>query len=615
MISIKTYLINLINRSPKGYPFLQVNENNITLQSLREILLIPWLNISVIIGTPLIAIAIIQFFQNRNIVALIIYSVIYTDLLVITFIRRIPHTIRAVNVFIIIFVLACVNLFTEGLNVDAGLFLLSLITLTTLLFGLKNGMRALLLSSMVVSVVGFLIVTDRIQVEMSLPQNNSLLWISGVLVLMITGAILSVSMGMLIDRLDKNQKDAIARASSADVRVRQLIDSLFALSKFDFNQPATVTENGDPFDALAERINWVAEELNTSTLALRKNEKRLAYLISSNPAVIYTAKPLKDRAITFISENVSLLFGYKADEFVQDPMFWINHINPQDVDSVLVNFSTINLDEHFIHEYRFLHKEGHYIWVRDEKRVICNSDGRPTEIIGSIIGINEQKIAEEQVKSSLQEKEILLREIYHRVKNNLQVIISLLNLQSTQFNSDEQYLGELCQDMRQRISSMALVHEKLYQSNDLSKIAVKDYVQTLCESLINSYRSKTNPITLKLQVDQIYLGPDTVIPCGLIINELVTNSLKHAFPNSGNQKILGVSLSEIIDNHFRLIVSDNGIGLPNNIDPHNTKTLGLQLVNLLVEQLNGTMKIVRRNGTQFHITFSEINYKKRGQVI
>ena len=321
--------------------------------------------------------------------------------------------------------------------------------------------------------------------------------------------------------------------------------------------------------------------------------------------------------------------------------------------------------------------------VRDYPLKIKNKDGYITPVLynasvykdefGNVIGvfaaardITQLKKAEENIKASLEEKEILLREIHHRVKNNLQIISSLLSLQ-TGYTKDKEKLNAL-EESQNRVKSMAIVHEKLYNSENLVKIDFKDYIKDLTDSLFLTYKIKPYKIKLNKKIDKVFFNINTSIPCGLIINELVTNSLKHAFPatygcgpeNENREKcsFLGLQNSKFcgsrnevsfnpkiedfegfsdptvsdcgptdeksaspineiqielhqLKNNLVLIVSDNGAGLPENIDFSNAKTLGLRLVNNLVKQLDGTIELDRSEGTKFKITFKELIYKER----
>jgi two-component sensor histidine kinase len=203
------------------------------------------------------------------------------------------------------------------------------------------------------------------------------------------------------------------------------------------------------------------------------------------------------------------------------------------------------------------------------------------------------------LQASLQEKEVLLREIHHRVKNNLQVIASLLHLQSDQLKDPEGLA--LVEDMQNRIKSMALVHESLYQTGDLARFNFAGYIESLSTHLVQSYRAETSHICLHTTLDELALDVDTAIPCGMLLNELLTNALKYAFPDGRAGDIHIVLRAEA--GQVSLSVRDNGIGLPESLDVRNTESLGLQLVCLLTEQLGGTMTLTREGGTAFAVSF------------
>lgn len=214
-----------------------------------------------------------------------------------------------------------------------------------------------------------------------------------------------------------------------------------------------------------------------------------------------------------------------------------------------------------------------------------------------------------ELKASLTEKEVLLKEIHHRVKNNLQVISSLLNLQSG-YITDGAAL-QMFKESQNRVRSMALIHEKLYQSEDLAKIDFAEYIRDLTNYLIRMYATETRMVNLEMDVKDISLDIDTAIPCGLIINELISNSLKYAFPaenetfdesDEPENKIL-IELYSTDGSNLILIVSDNGVGFPEDVDFQKTESLGLQLVNTLTEQLEGSIELEENGGTTFKIMF------------
>ncbi len=222
--------------------------------------------------------------------------------------------------------------------------------------------------------------------------------------------------------------------------------------------------------------------------------------------------------------------------------------------------------------------------------------------------ISSHRKSEDDIRASLKEKEILLQEIHHRVKNNMQIISSLLNLQKRYVDGDEVALDVL-KESQNRVTSMAMIHEKLYQSNDFMHINIGNYVENLVTDLFYSYAIPKSKIIPIVDSDEIQLNIETSIPCGLIISELVSNSLKYAFPNERTGEIrLSIKVE---DDGYHLTVSDNGIGLPENFDFKNTESLGLELVNNLVDQIDGTIKLDSSSGTKFNIKFQELEYKKR----
>ncbi|MGC9516865.1 MAG: PAS domain S-box protein [Methanomicrobiales archaeon] len=221
--------------------------------------------------------------------------------------------------------------------------------------------------------------------------------------------------------------------------------------------------------------------------------------------------------------------------------------------------------------------------------------------------ISERKLYEYQIEKSLAEKDLLLKEIHHRVKNNLQIISSLLNLQSTFIDDSAAY--EVFRESQNRVKSMAMIHEQLYQSKDLSHINFSDYIKSLVSGLLSSYTINPEQIKINIDVRDISMDINTAVPCGLIINELITNSLKHAFPDPFEGSI-DIKMDKKEDEYV-LEISDNGIGIPKEIDIKTNKTLGFLLINSLVKQLEGNIHIDRGKGTRFTVNFSEIKYEKR----
>jgi PAS domain S-box-containing protein len=228
-------------------------------------------------------------------------------------------------------------------------------------------------------------------------------------------------------------------------------------------------------------------------------------------------------------------------------------------------------------------------------------------LMAMVRDITERKLAEDKIKASLHEKEVLLREIHHRVKNNLQIISSLLNLQSRGIDNEE--VQDVFKESQARVKSMAMVHEKLYQSHNLSRIQFKDYILSLVNNLLQTYLKDPSGIQLKTSIDDVYIDINTAVPSGLIINEIISNSLKYAFDDDRGE--IKISLRKSADEEMVLKISDNGKGFPQDFDFRSTETLGLQLVNSLVQQLDGKIELDNTNGVGFRITFRELEYENR----
>ena len=471
-------------------------------------------------------------------------------------------------------------------------------------------------------------------------------------------------------------------------------------------------------------------------LERRMAQERLQYLLSSSPGVLYSCQVTGDYRATFVSDNASALLGYDAEEF-KAPGFWRNYLHPDDAPRISeVGLSPLFESDRYSHEYRFQHKNGRYLWIYDQLKLVRDDAGNPLEIIGywvdisdrkraeaelfaakdqlqavldtvpgfvswvscdrengtsaplRYLGVNrhlaaafnltpeafigqeigflesnrglteflhqffenpqtvtdkvtldvqineltrhylivaqkyqqgtaavsvgiditEGKQAESKLRASLKEKELLLKEIHHRVKNNLLVVANLLEFQSDY--TDDSQVVKVLEESQNRIHSMALIHEKLYRSTDLDRVNFGDYLESLVDNLSDSYLTSGQLIDFELAIEPIHLNVETAHPCGLIVNELISNIFKHAFPNTKQGQVI-IGLQRHLDRQISLTVADNGIGFPEGLDFRDTDSLGLQLVCTLTEQLEGTIELIRRNGTLFQLTFSELQYRQR----
>ncbi|MDB6175279.1 MAG: multi-sensor signal transduction histidine kinase [Chthoniobacteraceae bacterium] len=251
-------------------------------------------------------------------------------------------------------------------------------------------------------------------------------------------------------------------------------------------------------------------------------------------------------------------------------------------------------------EKRYLHISGHSLVVLLNISIVRDIHREPLYFILHIQDITERKRTEKKLQEALKKEALLRKETHHRIKNNLQVIASLLYLQSQ--HATDLATMEVLRESQHRTRSIALIHEKLYQSSDLSKIELSGYLQELAASLFESYRTPSGSVGFKISAEGIFLELNAAIPCGLILNELISNALKHAFPEERRGEIV-INFKEITNNTLKLSVCDNGVGLPEGFDPAKVTTLGIKLVCDLTKQLDGTVEFRNARGTTVEITF------------
>jgi PAS domain S-box-containing protein len=229
---------------------------------------------------------------------------------------------------------------------------------------------------------------------------------------------------------------------------------------------------------------------------------------------------------------------------------------------------------------------------------LCDRHGTILGITCAASDITERKRVEEEMAASLKDRDALLREVHHRVKNNLQVICSLLDLQCGYIKDSEDV--QMFKDSQNRIRSIALVHEQLHRSKGLAQIDCSEHMRTLATQLFRSYGVSSEVVRLNMEMDKIGMPPDTAILCGLIVSELVSNTLRHAFPG-GRKGEMFIGVRETDSHQITVVVKDNGIGFPEDLDFRDAPSLGLTLVNLLTDQLRGTIHLTRQGGTTFEI--------------
>ena len=345
-------------------------------------------------------------------------------------------------------------------------------------------------------------------------------------------------------------------------------------------------------------------ELRRSKIAIKESQERFKSIFENAAEAII----LFDCQGNIVESNgkVKEIFGFKNEEIIGQNFVEIGLLMGLGYEEApMILNDLISGNELKQAEWVLKNKDGKTIIFRVRPSLIKTKNS----VIGILLimeDITELKNVENSLKNSLEEKEVLLREIHHRVKNNLQIISSLLSLQRLQV--EDQQTADILWECQGRVRAMAMIHENIYQSHDIGSINFRKYVEMLLYDIFNLYRVNKKSVKLDTLIGSVEMGIETAMPCGLVINELATNSIKHAFPQ-GNGKIR-IELKTDDDLHI-LIFEDDGIGLPENLDPLKSKKLGLMVVNTLVNQLNGEMKIDRTNGTKFIIKFRELPYNMR----
>lgn len=325
--------------------------------------------------------------------------------------------------------------------------------------------------------------------------------------------------------------------------------------------------------------------------------KRLSAAVEQSPTSIVITDTKGN--VEYVNPRFTEITGYKSEEIIgKNQNILKSEYHSKEWYKEL--WDTILRGDVWQGEFRNRKKSGELYWVHALISPIKNDAGEITHFLAIKEDITELVRVNESLKLSLKEKETLLKEIHHRVKNNLQVISSLLSLQSDYIKDTR--TKELFEESTHRIKTMALIHERLYQSENLAQIDYSEYISELTNYLLRTYRDKARFVQLNLQLDKVYLPVDYAIPCGLIINELVSNSLKYAIVD---EKPMNLNVSFKVSGQLcTLIIADDGAGIPEHIDFGNTTSLGLQLVYDLSCQLEGEIKLVRGNGTEFIITFT-----------
>ncbi len=373
----------------------------------------------------------------------------------------------------------------------------------------------------------------------------------------------------------------------------------------------------EAFESLEEKVKERTAELEKAYNSLKESERgfaeaqKIAHIGSWDWNIVTNE--------SYWSDETYRILGYNPQGFKPNYNAFLRYVHPDDrkyVDKAVkqaLNGKPFNID------FRIISADGIERIVNEQGKVVFDEERNPVRMKGTVQDITERKRAEEALAKL---EKIRIKEIHHRIKNNLQVISSLLSLQAEKF-SDTKIL-EAFKESQNRVASMALIHEELYKGNRIDTLDFSDYLRKLAADLFSSYNLRNDKIRLKIELEQVYLDMDTAIPLGIIVNEVVSNSLKHAFSN-GREGEIGITLKKAEnftvnkessgvengckeDNSLQYIlrVTDNGKGIPEEIDFQTADSLGFQLINILVEQIDGCIELRKDQGTDFTIRFSNI---------
>jgi PAS domain S-box-containing protein len=337
--------------------------------------------------------------------------------------------------------------------------------------------------------------------------------------------------------------------------------------------------------------------------ALRSAEDRYELAIDAARLPVWEYDVASNTVTGNVYWHRTLEYEVSAAEARQRTETWLSDIHPDDrpAQERFIIGEAAGSTDFYQSEFRVRTATGEYKWLLDRGRVVERAaDGSPLKAVGISLDIDARKRMESALRASLREKEVLLQEVHHRVKNNLQVISSLINMQLRRLK-DASTRDTLSQ-CRHRVQAIALIHEQLYRSKSLASVPLPDYISSLARDIVQAAGVPATNVALGIAIADIALPVDQAIPCGLVLNELMTNALKHAFPD-GRQGSLRINVERLDDSHLRLTVADDGVGLPAAFDIGSCQSMGLYLVNNLAAQLNARLEVDGHGGTSFQLTF------------
>ncbi len=339
-------------------------------------------------------------------------------------------------------------------------------------------------------------------------------------------------------------------------------------------------------------------ERRQASISLQKSVEKYRLLTENAKDMIYRYEFGPKLGYTYVSPAATKMTGFTPDEHYNDPYISLKLVHPEDRPRLKAASLADNKSGEST-TLRFIRKDGELVWIELQNVYILDSTGKLIAIEGIARNITERKMVEAEIRHAMAEKVVMMQEIHHRVKNNMQIIDSLLGLQST--NITDPLARVILEESRNRVKSMSLIHEHLYQSSDLTSIDFQQYLNSITAAIARTYLR--NDVVMSVEMQPLILDMKVAVPCGLIVNELTSNCLKYAFPE-GRKGTIKIGIYKNEKGHYVLSVADNGIGFPPTVDFRNTTSLGLQLVNILTQQLRGTIELSKTEGTKITIVFA-----------
>lgn len=456
---------------------------------------------------------------------------------------------------------------------------------------------------------------DNLQLEIC-PKNQTITQnkLDLSIIILIGGLSLAIGLPSFIKawqttRNNNEQMKKLNQELALEIKQRQQVQ--FELSQLNTELEKRVEQRTNEFQAINQQLRDEILNRERMELALAESEALYRQMIETAEEGIWIIDT--ENRTYFVNQKMALMLGYTVEEMIDRNI--LEFIEPswqqQYLDNLQYHLQGINEQQ----DFKFKCKDNSSLWVIISTSAIFDNFGNYSGTLRMITDISDRKRVEdertkteEQLKTSLREKELLLKEINHRLKNNLLLISTLIDLQIERLK--EPSTIQLFEDTQQRIHSMALIHEKLFQSPDLAKVNFGNYLSNLAEEIAYSYNFIQRNIQLELALESIELNLETANPCGLIVNELLVNAVKHAFPG-GRSGTIWLKLKKNHENLIALIIEDNGVGFPENLNFYNYESLGLHLVHTLTKQIEGKLQLDRVNKTSFQLIFSELNYSKR----